>query len=534
MESNKEEDKIRKQKTDRLVARLVWIIIILVLGWAATTKNPHTFLTTAAVSTILGPALAYLLSPVDKSVLLNVVQAWRFALVFAIIVGFGVGGVYVYQTFFTKVIKIGVDLPMDGTTKDNPEAIKRGVELAVSEEGAIDGYKLEIDVHNHYHSESEYDVSKGKDNIEKMIQDPNVVGIIGPYHSTVALKEIPIINGDNSSKSRIALIGPSTTADCLTRPFVAHPNLDDYTKEYKWQCDNLNSNGAFFRMVAHNSKQGEIYANCLSYPADGPSDLCPSPDMHTHRNVAVLYDTSNPLYSVDIATAFAQNWKNKPGNKSAIRNVKLFSSKDDFRTELISKLREIKSELGVDPDLVFFAGEVESAKTLHTLMKSNDAPFPNMSKTAFAGASIMTEEYRDYLNDNKDIVSTAPIYDIAPLKNLDAPDNETQKGSRDFIRRYNEKYGVTPAPYSGAGYVAAKILIKAIRNAGDVPDFNDKTKVREFRENVIERIKNPSRAEIGITGEYRFEENGDFYKSAISIFKWNPGNPGNFNGWDYK
>ena len=520
------QQKKHDQQLDRYIARGAWLAIFLALvGAALYIRYSHDTLSGVLLAVffpMVFGVIAYIFSPGDKDILVHLAKEWRVALALFIVSGASLGSFLAYQHWKTppppkKVIKIGIDLPTTGVDKSEGLTVLNGIKMAIDEAGPIDGHTIEpYSLSDDNTVTGLNDPDNGAINVNEFLKDTRVAGIIGPYNSGVALRVIPIINGQNDGGQKIAMVSPSATADCLTTHI--YPTNG---------CDNLNNQGLFFRLAALNNKAGEVFANCLSYPAQGSSDLCPSPDLHKYKTVLVI-DDSTP-YSVGFAKSFKQFWEQK-NNKAVGKQVANKAS----RASLKDVLRDGTKELGTTPDVVFFAGSEENAKTLHQIMlQSANDTMPNLSRTPFASsASIMNDDFVRHLRDNP---TTGPVYVAPPIRTLTNEDSAEQLDSRNFAARYLQTYKTKHTPYSAAGYDAAKIMIQAIREAagkGGLPDPANPAAVQEFRKKVAYSIKNPADSAVaGLTGRYSFDENGDFKDAAVSVFKWNPKNK---YGWDYQ
>ena len=69
-----------------------------------------------------------------------------------------------------------------------------------------------------------HDPAQGAQNITALAADSSVMGVVGPFNSSVALAEIP-----KATAAHLALISPSNTNPCLTadRPGVQRPDHQD-------------------------------------------------------------------------------------------------------------------------------------------------------------------------------------------------------------------------------------------------------------------------------------------------------------------
>lgn len=521
------------QQIDQVIARCAWVTIFVALAgtvvYVISSRDTLSGILLALFFPAITGFLAYILSPGNKRILLHLAQEWRLATGLLLVNLVGFGGYFTYTALTqknlppsppAKVIKFGVDLPLTGVDNADGIAIQNGIALALEEKGKIDGYTLVAEAKSDVNSKTNvYDPDKGVGNVKAFLKDGQVAGIIGPYNSGVALKQIPVINGENEDKARISLISPSVTADCLTT--TAYATED---------CNDVNRQGAFFRLSSPNGKDGEVFANCLSYPSSGAGDLCPGNSFHKYRNVVIIEDSSP--YSVGFAASFRKHWEAKSGTKAVTKTVSTVASQGSLRQALQSGIEE----LNTSPDLIFFAGGAENAKVLHTIM--HDSPQQDLrydvSSVAFAsGASIMNPTFTQHLKERR---QNAPVFASAPVKNVDTNDTSQQKGAKEFIARYQKKYKVKPTPYAAAGYDAAKILIQATEVAVGkfgVPDPSDTVAVQDFRDKITYSIKHPVDDSVtGVTGRYQFTDSGDFTDASVSVFEWYPSNPYNQNGWE--
>ena len=120
-----------------------------------------------------------------------------------------------------KTIKIGTELPMSGGEVANGVPTQNGVKLAIQQANAantLPGWTLDIngqdDAVNGVH-----DPAQGGKNMTTLVNDPTVVGEVGPFNSGVAQVEIPIANA-----AGLLMCSPANTNTGLTYP----PNATQY------------------------------------------------------------------------------------------------------------------------------------------------------------------------------------------------------------------------------------------------------------------------------------------------------------------
>jgi branched-chain amino acid transport system substrate-binding protein len=108
-------------------------------------------------------------------------------------------------------IKLGVDLPESGAEASDGIPTLNGVKYAVQTAGTVEGFTIEVsnldDAVNGVH-----DPQKGAQNLQQFVNDSKVLGVVGPFNSSVARAEIPI-----SNRAHLAQISPANTNQCLTK-----------------------------------------------------------------------------------------------------------------------------------------------------------------------------------------------------------------------------------------------------------------------------------------------------------------------------
>jgi len=110
-----------------------------------------------------------------------------------------------------KPLKIGVDLPLSGPEGRAGTPALNGVQFFVSKHPTIDGFTVLVAAKDDAVA-GRHDPEKGAGNIQALAADPLVMGVIGPFDSTVARAEIPIANA-----AHLALISPAVSSRCLTK-----------------------------------------------------------------------------------------------------------------------------------------------------------------------------------------------------------------------------------------------------------------------------------------------------------------------------
>src|SRR5215471_10244043 len=117
------------------------------------------------------------------------------------------------------VLKIATDLPVSGQDESSGKPAEDGANLAVMQANSnhtIPNVMLEFVPKDDVGPSGTHDPAVGAQNVTALIGDAQVVGIVGPFNSSVAKAEIPI-----SNQAPIAQISPANTNPCLTKSDAA-------------------------------------------------------------------------------------------------------------------------------------------------------------------------------------------------------------------------------------------------------------------------------------------------------------------------
>src|SRR5262245_40258903 len=140
------------------------------------------------------------------------------------------------------VLSIASDFPLSGNF--GAGSLSEAVAFAVAQASSVGRYHLAV--RSFDDSLAGYpEPVKGAQNVKRMLQDPSVVGMVGPLNSPVAAQEIP-----TASAGQLPMIAPTTTFNCLTLKLVG--------------CQPPPRPGGrnnFFRIAAPDASQGAAMAD---------------------------------------------------------------------------------------------------------------------------------------------------------------------------------------------------------------------------------------------------------------------------------
>lgn len=346
------------------------------------------------------------------------------------------------------VVKIGVDLPMSGGEAPNGVPTNNGVLIAIDEANKAGGKyqfqeELKDDAVNGVH-----DPAQGAKNVQELVADPAVVGIVGNFNSNVGKASIPISNA-----AGVVQITPSQTNPSLTKG----PDAAALRKKPN----------NYFRICATDDLQGPVAADYAYKTLSA-------------RSVAILDDTET--YGKGIADEFEKEFK-KLGGK-VLSHDGIPKGTQDFH----AILTKIKSE---NPDLLFFGGVTTTGGGLIR----KQMPDVGLKAKYEGGDGIVEDEFIKVAGDAAE----------GAYGTVAAIDATKQPAAQGFLAAYKAKFHEDAGAYSANAYVAAKIIIDAVKAVGP-----DRAKIRAWVANL--------KGYKSIVGTFGFDKNGDTTNRVISVY----------------
>ncbi len=363
-------------------------------------------------------------------------------------------------------IIVASDQPTSGGDASDGLPAQNGIQFAVESAGSIKGFKLTFkgwdDTVNGNH-----DPQKGAQNIQEMIADSKILGMVGPNNSNVARAMIPIAN-----RASFTMISAANTNECLTQTF-AYCEADTGTTPAKLRPNGVNN---YFRVAAADTFQGPAMAD-YAY------------DTLKFTKVAIWSD--NETFGKGVADKFSTEFTKKGGT---------IVVRQDFDTKTTNDWKPFLTDAKNKGAQAIYAGATSGTKICipRAQMKGIlDGPY------MVPDGGVNAQCIKDAADNAANLYGTVAA--------ADANQNPDAKATIDaFTKRFPKKEDV--GSYTFPAMDCANILIEAIGRAIDANGGNMPS--REQVRAAVAATKNFK----GTTGTYTFDANGDPTSPTMAIF----------------
>ena len=380
------------------------------------------------------------------------------AVVVAALTAACVPGQAAQQPYAKGEIAIAAATPL---TAEDVLATFNGVRFALERTPTVRGYRLKLRSFNNSLA-GEFDPAKALQNMKQVIDDPAILGVVGPSRSLEAAYEIP-----RTEAANLVMLSPATQ-DCLT---IARPAC--------FLPPRTVNPTAFFRVATPDRFQATAMADYAG------RDL-------TVRRVAVISDGFG--YGDALADTFSKRFADAGGTIVLRRSFQPCCT-----TDFAALLQEVKQS---NPDAVYVGAGTKVACKIRGQMKyviPTDIYFLGPDGILNNGCLEYASEYL-----SPRMIATSP-----------APQARTSRDAVAIVDAYRKAH---PHPedagqYTFAGYDSAMILIHAIgraidANGGRLPS----------RSQVLQAVAQTTAWE-GVTGTWSFDANGDPIMSAVHLYQ---------------
>jgi len=368
-------------------------------------------------------------------------------------------------------IKIGVELPESGGETSNGIPTLNGVKFAVDQTKTVEGFTLSVanfdDAVNGVH-----DPQKGAQNVQQLVDDSKVLGMIGPFNSSVARAEIPISNiYIPQSLSGVADV------DCKAAGVP-------FPKDLRPTGTNN-----YFRVATTDDYQGPAMSDYAYKTLN-------------IKKVGVASDAE--AYGKGIADTFTIRFQKDGGTVVKRQDFPNASKVSDFKPFL-------RAAQKAGAEAIYFGGtDSNNACVVRNQMKAagfaDTAPF-------FGGDGIVTDKCK----------SDAAAAAVGMAGTVATVAAEKVSGSQATIDAFKKAYPNSSdyGAYTMPAYDATKLLIAAIgraikANGGNMPK----------RQQVLDQMYKTDYT--GVLGHTSFDDKGDTTNKVITIY----GIKDASKGWD--
>jgi branched-chain amino acid transport system substrate-binding protein len=375
----------------------------------------------------------------------------------------------------TGSVTVASDLPTSGGDASIGGGTEKGVRLAVTQAqqnklfgGCTITYIPKDDASV---ALGKHDPQQGAQNMTELANNAAVVGVVGPFNSGVAVKELPI-----SSAAGLTQISPSNTDPGLTIP-GSDPDIPTATLH-----QNPNGKNTYFRVISNDVVQALVMA---TYAVN---------TLHLKN----IYDISdNETYGKDLSNYFDKDVAQLGGN------IVKRDDTTDYSPEKFQSL--LTGAVSLHPDAVFYGGVASNGSgVLWTAMQT-------------AGLSAATYLSGDGTVDPQFFKDTGAAAANAPhVYSSSAPDTTKLASAQAFIQTFKQTYTQDVVAYSTFGYDCMNILLQAIKkvlldNGGKIP-----SSASDFRAKVVDAVAAISYD--GTIGHTQFNSLGDTQNHSFSVY----------------
>jgi branched-chain amino acid transport system substrate-binding protein len=379
-------------------------------------------------------------------------------------------------------IKIAVDLPESGAETSNGIPTLNGVKFAIENQvKTVDGFTLQVfnldDAVNGVH-----DPQKGAQNVQQFVDDSKVLGVIGPFNSSVARAEIPITN-----RAHLVQISPANTNQCLTKNIYipqslsGKPDVDCKAAGLPAPTDlRPSSPNNYFRVATTDDNQGPANAD---YAAK------------TLKITKIGVASDAEAYGKGIADTFSARFTSSNDGGTVVKRQDFpnASHVSDFKPFL-------RSALAAGAQAIYFGGtDSNNACVVRNQMKGifpDSAPF-------LGGDGIVTDQCI------KDAASQA----VGMYGTVATVAAEKVPGAQSTIDAFKKAFPNSSdyGAYTMPAYDCAKILVAAIHKAIQANNGN-----MPSRSQVLSAMAQTDYN--GVLGHTSFDQNGDTTNKVITIY----------------
>jgi branched-chain amino acid transport system substrate-binding protein len=381
------------------------------------------------------------------------------------------------------IVRIGISLPLSTDVNGGPDAVRDGALLAIADanaRGFVPGITIEPVILDHSSpTPAGNDLPQAVKDMQNLILDPSVIGLVGPFQSYVAQGQIPLSNA-------------AGLIQCT--PSASNPDL---TK---------GPNGQQLRVSRPND---------VAFLRLGPTDDDVGPGLADfafntlHARRAFVVDDGAD-YGIPLADAFTARFQNDGG--SVVGRETTAQDATDYTTVLAAGA-------ALHPDVVLFGGV--------TAFGGNGAAGAGAFRRQMGTAGLAAvpllggDGLKDTDQDGKSLIDLAGPAAAGTYSADLVPANYPGKGA--FDTAFQKAYGRVAPPYAGPGYACAQVILQALATAAASGSLR--------RADVRAAAADTATTFETVLGSIRFDAAGDVTAPSITMDAADPNANGGSGGW---
>jgi branched-chain amino acid transport system substrate-binding protein len=365
------------------------------------------------------------------------------------------------------IVRIGISLPLEADVASGPDAVRDGALLAIADanaRGLVKGVTIDPVILDHK-SPGGNDLAKAVEDIQTVIRDPTVVGVVGPFQSYVARGQIPLSNA-------------AGLIQCT--PSASDPTLTKGPEGQELRVSRPNE-VAFLRLGPTDDDVGP-----------GLADFAAN-TLHARR--AFVVDDSG-AYGISLANAFGARFQTDAG--TVVGRQTTAQDATDY-----SKV--VAAGVALQPDVALFGGVNASGGN----GASGAAAFRRAMAAVGLGAVPLLggDGFKDSDTAGKSLIDLAGRAAVGTYSADLVPGDYPGKARVDAA--FRQAYGRGAPPYAGPGYACAQVIIQAIATAA--------AKGSITRADVRADAADTAATFATVIGSIRFDAAGDVTSPRISV-----------------
>ena len=371
----------------------------------------------------------------------------------------------------TGSVTVATELPTSGADASDGVPTQNGAQLAVTQannNNMLNGCKVNLVTKDDASvALGKHDPNQGAQNMTALAANSAVVGVVGPFNSSVCQAEMPIANN-----AGLTQISPSCTNPGLTIP-GSNSTIDTTTLRPTGKI-------TFFRVCTTDIAQSAGLAQQAK--ALGGTKAFVFDDQET--------------YGQGLANNFTKDFQS--GGGTVVGTSSLPGTTTDFTSELASANSK-------GANIIFFGGTSSNGGgKLRSQMSSAGL---GSSVLYMGGDGIVDGEF----------LTDAGSAAAGSYGTTASPDATKLSSEASFASDYQDAYGSEPGAYSANAYDAMNIVLTAIKEAINANGGKLPTSPTSFRESV--RTNVTSISYNGAIGHTTFDSNGDTSNKILTLYQ---------------